>query len=130
MGRDDVESLHESLLRHFPVAAQDFRHVCLLVAPFKRPAPELIRQFRSDEIVKRFGLLIRIDENEPAPSPDFCFRQRPLRRSNVGKIPLARHMLEGAVDIPCEPMEGTAELGRAKAPGLAQQTTTMKTGIV
>src|ERR1700674_5619152 len=132
MGRDDVESFHERLLRHFPVAAEDFRHVRLLVAQFKRPAPELICQFRANEIVQRFGLLIRIriDENEPAPSPDFSFRQTPLRRSNVGKIPLTRHMLERAVEIPREPMEWTAELRRAEAPCLAQQTTTMKTGIV
>src|SRR5271165_949378 len=73
MGRDDVEGLHEGLLCDFPVAAQDFRDVGLLVPPLKGPTPELIRQLWSDEVVERFGLRIGIDENEAAPGPNSSF---------------------------------------------------------
>src|SRR5262249_15614583 len=130
MSSDDMERLHKGFLRHLPVASQDFRDVRLLVAFLEGPSPKLIGELGSEELFEWLCVRIRIDKHKAAPGADPGLGQTPCRGLEVWKIPLAGNVFESSVDAPGEPVEGTAEFGRAEAPLLAQQTSAMEAGVV
>src|SRR5581483_1080958 len=130
MGGDDVEGLHEGLLRDLPVASQDLRDVSLLVAALQRPSRELAIELVTEELAQRLRIGVGIDEYEAAPRADFRFRQRPFGRLDMGEIPLAGNVSQGAVDIPCKAVKRTSKLPRSPALLLAQDSTAMEACVV
>ncbi len=54
---------------------------------------------------------VHVDEHEATPRTDEHLGQTPLVGLEPREVPLARHLLEAAVQLPGEPVERTPEFG-------------------
>ncbi len=126
VGRDDVERLHERLLRELPVAAQDLPDVDLLVAVLERPRGEVLRQ-RAQMLGQRSGLGIEVDEHEPAPGVDLDRRKGPLL-ADLREVPAARDVRDGAVEVPGDAVERAGQVVAA-AGELLEDTTPVQAHV-
>ncbi len=115
----------KACLCNFPVAAQNLRDVRLLEAFFQRPAREFLGQLQSEKSFQRLAPGIHVDEDETAPAADFRLGKTPLRRFELRKIPLTRHVREGAIEVPREAVKRATKFARADAAVLTQQHTAM-----
>ena len=63
-------------------------------------------------LIERRGVEVEVDEDEPAPRVGEHLGQRP-RVVDLREVPLARHVLQAAVEVPGEAVERAAQLAVA-----------------
>jgi hypothetical protein len=123
-----VVGLHEGLLHGLPVGRQDAGDVGLLVALLERPALEVLGQV-AEEGTERLGVRIHVDENETTPGADLHLGQTELLGNDLREVPLARHLLERAVEVPGVAVERAPQL-RDRSGLFPQLAPAMEAGVV
>ncbi len=128
MRGDDVEGLHERLLRDLPVAAQHLRDVHLFEPVLERPPVEVGAEI-AEERVERLTLRVEVHEHEAAPCAHVDLGQVELVPIDMRKVPLGGDLLQGPVEVPAVSVERAAQLGR-EAIVLAKQPTPVQACVV
>ena len=112
MGGQHAERLQECLQSDLPVTPHVLDHVYGLEAIAQpRTSHGHVANDVTELLLKRSGVRVEVDEDETLPRGDLVFGEIEVRLVHVLEVPRAGKILQRAVEVPAEPVIGTAQLG-------------------
>ena len=129
VGLLDVVGLHEGLLGGLPVHRQALAHVGFDVAVLDVEVLEVLRQ-HAQKLLEGLGVVIEVDEHEPAPGAHPHGPQAVAVGAHVGEVPVFRQVDQLAVQVVLPAMKRAFE-GLAETRGLrvAQRRAAVHAGV-
>ena len=128
VGRHDVVRLHERFLARLPVDPHDLLDVGDLDSPFERVGGEVIVE-PGEMLGERSGVGVGVDEHETVPRVDSRLGQRVVGGGDAREVPLARDLLERAVEVPGPSVERAAQLLGAVAVRFTEPAAAVQAGV-
>ena len=115
VGGEVVIRLHKRFLRGFPVSRQHLLYVKPNASPLKREVREVLRE-HIQLLGEWCGIEVQIHKHKPLPGFAGRFLQGVRCVTDMGKVPAARHIFQGAIKMPRPAMKGAVErLSEARA---------------
>ena len=91
--------------------------------PLKRRVCEVLRD-HVQLLAERWGIGVEVHKHKPLPEFAGCFLQRMRYLTDMGEVPVARHIFQGAVEVPQLAVGGTVKRLPASRAFLTQRPRT------